>query len=170
MNLLSVDLNLAELAKCLNAYCLNHDDDILIWKKDPSGEYSILSSFSFSFEGFEAPYWDLAWVKGMTPKISINFWILLQNKILTLDSLKKRGFIFANRCVLCKNDEESVDHILLHCPFSSMIWDKIWNLMSLDWVPPTTIQLFFLSWKGPSKNLLIIKLWDLILPFFYWGV
>ena len=91
VNLLSVDLNLAELAKCLNAYCLKHDDDVPIWKKDPFGGYSISSAFSFSFEDFEAPCWALAWVKGMMPKINIFFWILLQNKILTLDNLKKRG-------------------------------------------------------------------------------
>ena len=109
-------------------------------------------------------------MKGMTPKVNIFFWILLQNKILTLDNLKKRGFFIVNHCVLCKNDEESVDHIMLHCPFSSMVWDKIWYFMSLDWVPHVTIQLFFLSWKAPSKNHLIIKLWDLILPFFCWGV
>ena len=108
----------------------------------------------------------MAWVKGMTPKINIFFWILLQNKILTLDNLKKRGFFIVNRCVLCKNDEELVDHIMLHCPFSSMVWDKIWYIMSMDWVPHATIQLFFLSWKAPSKNHLSIKLWDLILPYF----
>ena len=44
-----------------------------------------------------------------------------------------------NWSVLCKNDEELVDHIMLHFPFTTKVWDKIWNLMNMDWVPHTTI-------------------------------
>ena len=74
----------------------------------------------------------MAWVRGMTPKNNIVFWILLQNKILSLDNLKKRVVFIANRCVLCKNDVESVDHIMLHCSFTKKVWDKIWSLMNMD--------------------------------------
>ena len=109
-------------------------------------------------------------MKGLTPKVNIFFWILLQNKILTLENLKKRGFIIVNRCVLCKNDGELVDHIMLHYPFTKKVWDKIWSLMNVDRVFHATIQLFFSCWKAPSKNFLIIKLWDFILPYLCWGI
>ena len=36
-------------------------------------------------------------------------------KILTLDQLKRRGMTFANRCFFCQENEETVDHLLLHC-------------------------------------------------------
>ena len=35
-------------------------------------------------------------------------------KVLTLDQLKQRGWSLVNRCVLCLEEEETVDHILLH--------------------------------------------------------
>ena len=126
---------------------------------------SISSTYANSFDVHDEPCWAKAWVKGMTPKVNIFFWILLQNKILTLDNLKKRGFIIINRCLLCKNDCESVNHITLHCPFTKMLWDKVCNLLNVDWVFLATIQLFFTSWKAPSKNALIVKLWDFILPY-----
>ena len=36
-------------------------------------------------------------------------------KTLTLDQIQKRGWSLVNRCYLCQMDEESINHILLHC-------------------------------------------------------
>ncbi len=55
VNLLRVDLNLVELAKCLNACCLNHEEDVLILKDDPSREYSTSSAYTNSFEDHDVP-------------------------------------------------------------------------------------------------------------------
>ena len=97
-------------------------------------------------------------MKGMPPKVNIFFWILLQNKILTLDNLKKRGFIIVNRCVLCKNDGETVDHIMLHLSFTKKLWDKVCRLLKVDWVFHATIQFFFTNWMAPTMNASIVKL------------
>ena len=35
--------------------------------------------------------------------------------ILTIDQLKRKGWILENRCNLCRVEEESMDHLLLHC-------------------------------------------------------
>ena len=109
-------------------------------------------------------------MKGMTPKVNVYFWILLQNKVLTVDNLIKRGFIITNRCALCKNDGESVDHITLHCPFTRKIWDNVCRLLNVEWVFPSTLEMFFTSSKAPSKNVLIVKLWDFILWYVGWGI
>ena len=84
-------------------------------------------------------------MKGMTPKVNIFFWILLQNKVLTIDNLIKRGFVIINRCALCKKDGESVDHITLHYPFTRKIWDNICSLLNVECVFPSSIQIFFTS-------------------------
>ena len=120
-------------------FFLNQNEDELIWKNDPSGVFSIGSAYDDSFDDYEEPCWAKAWVKGMKPKVNIFFLIHLQNKFLTLDNLKKRGIIIINRCVLCKNDGESVEHITLHCPFTKKIWDKICSLLNAEWVFPSTI-------------------------------
>lgn len=36
-------------------------------------------------------------------------------KVLTLDNVKKRGKALANRCFLCGKEEETIDHLLVHC-------------------------------------------------------
>ena len=53
-------------------------------------------------------------------------------KVITLDQLKRRGRALANRCFLCEEDEEDMNHLLLHCkkarylgPFPVDSWNKL---------------------------------------------
>lgn len=49
----------------------------------------------------------------------------------TLDQLKRRGWCLPNRCYLCKGEEESTNHILLHCPKTIMLWYLIFAILYL---------------------------------------
>ena len=42
-------------------------------------------------------------------------------KVLTLDQLKQRGVTLANMCFLCKEEEKSIYHLLIHCPRAKML-------------------------------------------------
>lgn len=157
VDLSRLDPNLVELRNCLNVFFLIHKEDELIWSNDTSGDYFFTLADADAFANYEEPCWAKAWMKGMTPKVNIFFWILLQNKVLTLDNLQKRGMIIINHCALYKNDRKSVDHIILHCQFAKKIWDSIFKIINIEWVFPPTIQLFFSSSKAPTKNTLIGK-------------
>ena len=82
-----------------------------------NGEYTIKANYRH-LEGdtFEAiPTW-LIWNSCIPPKVSVFTWEVLWGKVLTTDQLKKRGFQHASKCLLCKEDEETIDHLLLNCP------------------------------------------------------
>ena len=55
----------------------------------------------------------------MPPKVSLFAWEATWGKVLTLDLLKRRGWLVATKCFLCHEEEKSVNHILIHC-------DKTW--------------------------------------------
>jgi hypothetical protein len=59
-------------------------------------------------------------------------------KILTMDNLRKWHVIVVNYCCLCKRDEESMDHLLLHCEVSCALW----SVMGLSWVMLRLVDLF----------------------------
>ena len=56
----------------------------------------------------------LIWNSVVPTKMGIFSWEAAWGKILTLDNLKRRGMAFANRCFLCEEDEETIDHLLIH--------------------------------------------------------
>jgi hypothetical protein len=57
-------------------------------------------------------------------------------KILTLDNLKKKNMVLINRCGMCKMDEESIDHLLLHCECAQFLWNAFFSCFGLAWAMP----------------------------------
>ena len=68
--------------------------------------------------------------------------------MLTLDYLKRRGRILANRCFLCEEEEELIDHLLVHCSKAKVLWDLLLVLVGVSWVFPKSIRETLLSWCG----------------------
>ena len=63
------------------------------------------------------------WNPIVPPKIGFFAWETSWGKVLTLDQLKRRGVTLANRCFLCEEEEESIEHLLIHCPRAKMLWE-----------------------------------------------
>ena len=100
VNLIDIDKTFNYIQLSLNVVSLYpHLEDEIIWQADPSGQFKVSSIFVSKDKDYK-PLWSHAWIKGLFPKINIFFWILLQNKILTLDNLQKRGINVVNRCTL----------------------------------------------------------------------
>ena len=51
----------------------------------------------------------------LSPRLASLCGRLRGGRILTLDSLQKKGWVLANRCFLCQKYGKSIDHLLLHC-------------------------------------------------------
>ena len=68
--------------------------------------------------------------------------------MLTLDQLKKWGWILANRCFLCCVEEESIDHILIHCTKAKVLWELLFALFGGTWVLPLSVRDTLLGWRG----------------------
>ena len=126
-----ISQDLLPLMLSLNATLINHSSDTLIQGDSLDGLYSVSSGYLSLVGQKEKPIWSKAQIPGLIPKVNIFFWLLLQDKILTLDNLAKKGQIIPNRCSLCKQDQEMVNHLFIHYPYSSMVW----NLLTTDLGP-----------------------------------
>ena len=68
--------------------------------------------------------------------------------MVTLDQLKKRGRPLANRCYLCEEEEETLNHLLVHSPKARMLWELILAIVGFEWVFPFSVWQVLLAWQG----------------------
>ena len=90
------------------------------------------------------------WNPVIPPRMGFFAWEASWGKVLTLDQLKRRGRALANRCFLCEEDEEDINHLLLHCKKAKMLWDLLLTIVGTSWVFPNSVIQMLLSWQGAS--------------------
>ena len=106
----------------------------IFWLVDKKVEYTVKANYRH-LEGdtSKAIPTRLIWSSCIPPKVSVFTWEVWWGKVLTMDQLKKMGFHLASRCPLCKEDEKTIDHLLLHCPYVWGFWAIILSLPGVDW-------------------------------------
>lgn len=102
---------------------LTLDDYYLAWSwNEENGELTAKLAYDailFTLLNTQRNWWHFSYWKWHIPlMIKLFCWLMLENKILTWDNYVKRGGVGPIICVLCHLDVESVDHLMIHCPFS----------------------------------------------------
>ena len=112
----------------------------------------------------------LIWNSITPPKMGIFSWEAARGKILTLDNLKRRGVAFANRCFMCEEEEETVDHLLIHCKSAKMLWDLFLTMVGISWVFPHSVLHTLLAWQGGAVGKKRRKLWTAAPSCIFWAL
>ncbi|KAJ1270002.1 hypothetical protein BS78_06G021200 [Paspalum vaginatum] len=113
----------------------NVADDI-IWCWIPNGEYLAKSAYLAQFMGsFSKLRLIPIWQTRAKPKCRFFAWTLLHRKILTANNLQKRGWNHDPICKLCKQDPETVEHLVKECCFSKSVWGWLSSWFNLTWLP-----------------------------------
>ena len=77
------------------------------------------------------------WDTLVPSKIIVFGWRCIRDRIATRDHLVRRGIISNDRdkvCVFCFGDLETLDHLMVSCPFTRMVWRRIFSWIGLDYV------------------------------------
>lgn len=64
-----------------------------------------------------------------------------------------------NWCVLCKKDEETVDHLLIHCEVSYQLWVFCLDIFGMNWIVPRRVIEVVDSWRCRSRNKEALRVW-----------
>jgi hypothetical protein len=70
------------------------------------------------------------------PKCKLFAWLIIQNRVWTADRLQKRGWPSCVLCKLCNQVQESADHLLYKCRFTTRIWIELKEWLGLHDVDP----------------------------------
>ena len=105
------------------------EKDKIFWLVDKKGQYTVKANYRHHEGDLSGSIpTSLIWNNCVPPKVSVFTWEVRWGKVLTMDQLKKRGFQLASRCPMCKEDEENIDHLLLHCPLVWGFWAALISL------------------------------------------
>lgn len=144
------------------------------WLPNPAGGFSTHSVYLRYFTGsinFE-PY-KRVWRSWAPLKIKLFVWLAALNHCWTADKLARRGLQHPDRCLLCDQSDEDVQHILATCPFSRGVWFHCLSKIGLQAVTPTARERSFQDWwrrasrrvasdkrKG-FNSLVLLVVWEL---------
>lgn len=92
---------------------------------------------------------------------------MLQNRIIVCYNLKRRVWQGSSFCALCRNEEEDLQQLFLHCPFSLVVWSlMLQNLKNYgNWEPDRVDQSFW-TWYCDH----ITSFYNELPLFIWWGI
>lgn len=67
-------------------------------------------------------------------------------------NLIKTGIHEVSRCSMCKNQEESLDHLFLHCPFAFEVWGSLLSRFGQSWVILVSMPSLVEGWQQAFKG------------------
>lgn len=67
------------------------------------------------------------WFKGYIPKHAFTFWVMHLDRLPVRYWLARWGINTTTSCGICNQNDETRDHLMLHCSFSKQVWDLLLN-------------------------------------------
>ena len=112
------------------------EKDEIVWPLNSKGSFKVKSFCSTHFDALDGR--DFAaksiWKSKALTKVCFFVWATTIGKIPMKDMLKRRNFSSPSKCSMCLEEEEIVDHILMHCRWVFSLWDLSLSLMGVSWV------------------------------------
>lgn len=148
--------------------------DILRWGNSMKGSFTVKEAYyltdthAIDEENLE---WKIIWGSKWWPKVSLFIWLVAKNKILTWDRIQKKGFSGPSRCCLCKNEEETRNHLLINCSFTKKLWMDIRKIFGKSEIVLKEINAIIFQWNQEKFQCKVVsRAWDLIAGFVLWMV
>ena len=97
-------------------------------------------------EGLKLFQKGMVWNQLVPTKVEFFVWEAWWGKVLTLDQLNRRGFSLPNRCYLCGEEEENIDHLLIHYLKIRTLWFSLLTALDIACTPLMTKDVI-ISWN-----------------------
>ena len=76
----------------------------------------------------------------------------------------------ANRCFLCLSEEETMDHLLLHCVKTRVLWNLFFSLFGVSWTLLCIVKATLLGWNGGFVGKRRKRAWKMAPLCIFWSV
>ncbi|KAF5201716.1 hypothetical protein FRX31_008699 [Thalictrum thalictroides] len=99
------------------------EPDTLIWCPMINGKFSVKSAYSEIRETRNEAAWaKFIWKAYIHPRVSAQAWKIIRNGVALDSRAQSIGVSLASICRVCKGGEDSVTHVVWHCPMAQRLW------------------------------------------------
>ncbi|XP_071692565.1 uncharacterized protein [Rutidosis leptorrhynchoides] len=120
-----------------------------------------------------SPIWPkVIWGNNVPSKVMVFHWLAIKNSFPVKDVLARRCILPPSQsklCVWCMVEIETIEHLLLHCKWSSSIWTDQFRWWSIRWIIPRYIVNFSFDWFY-GMGFKASRFWKLIGPSTIWAI
>ena len=154
--------------------------DQVVWRHNPSGLFSVRSFVDQYLKIQDSQMqahnnFKNIWKGIKPPRMELLVWFVIIGRLNTKDRFARFNILQEDnsRCVLCKAEDETIDHLFVTCRFTWEIWCCCLQWGGHAWVMPNTLKGLFEVWTdmcglGMRKNrwwsLLFVVIWSV------WGM
>ncbi|XP_071740661.1 uncharacterized protein [Rutidosis leptorrhynchoides] len=114
----------------------------------------------------------VVWNKYVPSKMAIFHWLSIHGGVPVKEVLRYRHCLrdgMDDKCSKCTVSVESIQHLLLHCPWAFKVWLALFEWWNVSWVMPFDISPFSLECYN-GLGVKAKKAWRLIGPAVYWFI
>ncbi|XP_004293049.1 PREDICTED: putative ribonuclease H protein At1g65750-like [Fragaria vesca subsp. vesca] len=133
--------------------------DVLVWPHSKSENYSVRSGYYKTLSAWvpkasikastshkvDPHVWKIAWGSKLAPKVSNFTWKALANALPTCENLHKRNIGNSPLCKICGLFPETIEHCLLLCEWTELVWFGSLAGYSLNKQSITTLEKWLLE-------------------------
>lgn len=102
----------------------NQDD--AVWKMDEKGFFTVSSAYRILQKG---PHISSSihriWKFRVPPRFKTFAWLLIHNRLLTTDNLRKRGYNLPGICYMCRANDETIQHLFNECQQARILYTAV---------------------------------------------
>lgn len=132
---------------------MTHSADNFHWIWTSSGRYSVKTAYQAFFEGLtRLPGAEQLWKSAAPLRQKFFGWLAIQNRCWTADRLQNRGLPHQPMCTLCLQEQETMNHLLMQCPFSRTIWSLVTVPLKIAIACPQRDSVLVPWWEAVVAN------------------
>jgi ribonuclease HI len=158
--------------KCFKE-CQNHSSQFgrrsglgwwgLVWSITAKNIYqALLMSFDYQVD---SSWFKQLWKWPIQLKLKLFVWLAAKDKVLTWESLQRKGWHGPGVCKLCNCSSETINHLLIHCSFTKSVWHYLSVLykVKFQWIGNSVFECFkdWMKDKSAPASLAATTCWHI---------
>lgn len=149
--------------------------DSAVWRATKLGQSFVANLYNHtcSAYGGSESFSRLVWIKFLPPKVQFFGWLAWKYKIKTAVFLQQIGVLpssASSLCVFCKSQQESLEHVLMHCPLVWRVWSGLLQWWGVSWVIPDSVIGLLKWWSGYPCRKAELRIWRTLPLVTLWSI